>query len=221
MARASLTIEKRDASGKSPVARRLRKTDRVPGIVYHVDGNIPFSADYLEAAAVFRKGATLIDVKVDGADHLTVLKEYQVHPVRGDLVHFDLQAVSMDQTVRTTASLTLVGEAPGVKEGGILTQGTQEVLIECTAANIPDTIEFDVTGVHVGETRILKDVPLPDGVKVLDDEGTMVIAITVPRGAKSSKNADGSTSVESEAESDARESDEAAAAAKEAPAEEG
>jgi len=219
MARSSLTIEKRDASGKSPTARRLRNTDRVPGIMYHADGNVPFSSNYLETAAVFRKGATLIDVQLDGKEQLTVLKEYQVHPVRGELVHFDLQAVSMDQKVRTSASLTLIGEAPGVKEGGILTQGTQEVLIECIASSIPDTIEYDVTGVHVGETRILKDVTAPEGVTFLDDEGTMVIAITVPRGAKSSKNADGTTSVESEAESDAREDDEAAKAAKEAPVE--
>lgn len=190
MARASLTIEKRDASGKSPVARRLRKTGRVPGVIYQPDGtNTSFSADNLELAAVLRKGNTLIDVSLDGKEQLTVVKEYQVHPVRGSLVHLDLQAVRMDQTVRSTASITLVGEAPGAKSGGILTQGLREVGIESTAANIPDTIEYDVSKLEAGETVILRDVTMPEGVTFTDDEGSMVVTITVPRGAKAKKGA--------------------------------
>lgn len=187
MTRLSLTIEKRDAEGKSPVARRLRKTGRVPGVMYHVDGNVAFSADELELAAVLRKGANLIDCQLDGTEHLTVLKEYVVHPVRGNLQHVDLQAVSMDQMVRTTVALNLVGTSPGQKEGAILTQGIQQVLIETVASNIPDAIEFDITNTHAGDTVILRDVPMPEGVTPLDDEGTMVIALTVPRGAKGKK----------------------------------
>lgn len=187
MARASLNIEKRDASGKSPTARRTRRSGRVPGVMYHVDGNISFSADELELAAVLRKGATLVDATIDGAEHLTVIKEYQTHPVRGTLQHIDLQAVTMDQTVRTTVPLNLVGVAPGIKEGGVLTQGAREVYVECAASQIPESIDYDVTHVHAGDTFILRDVTLPDGVRALDDEGTMVIAINVPRGAKGKK----------------------------------
>lgn len=187
MTRMSLTIEKRDAQGKSPVARRLRKTGRVPGVMYHSDGNVPFSADELELAAVLRKGANLIDLQLDGATHLTVLKDYDVHPVRGDLQHVDLQAVTMDQKIRTTVALNLVGTSPGQKEGAILTQGIRELLIECLASNIPDAIEYDISDTHAGDTRILRDVPMPEGVTALDDEGTMVIALTVPRGAKGKK----------------------------------
>jgi large subunit ribosomal protein L25 len=212
MTRASLTIEKRDAAGKSPVARRLRKTGRVPGVMYHVDGNIPFSADELELAAVLRKGANLIDLKLDGTDHLTVLKDYDVHPVRGNLQHIDVQAVSMDQTVRTTVAFHLVGTSPGQKEGAILTQGTNELLIETVASKIPDAIEFDISDTHAGDTRILRDVPAPEGVTFLDDEGTMVVALTMPRGAKRNrKNEDGSEMTEDQA--DAAEAADAAAAA--------
>jgi large subunit ribosomal protein L25 len=190
----SLTIEKRDASGKSPVARRLRKTGRVPGVMYHADGNVPFSADELELAAVIRKGANLIDMQLDGSEHLTVLKDYVVHPVRGNLQHIDVQAVTMDQKVRTTVALNLVGTSPGQKEGAILTQGIQQLLIETKASNIPDSIEFDVSETHAGDTIILRDLPQPEGITFLDDEGTMVAALTVPRGAKGKgrKNEDGS-----------------------------
>lgn len=206
MARQSLIIERRDASGKSPVARRLRKTGRVPGVMYHADGNIPFSADELELAAVIRRGANLIDMKLDADEHLTVLKNYDVHPVRGNLQHVDVQAVRMDQLIRTSIPLVLVGVSPGQKEGAILTQGIRELLIETVASNIPDSVDFDVSNVHAGETVILRDVPQPDGVTFLDDEGTMVVALTVPRGMKSKKMADGSTEV-TEGDAPADESD--------------
>jgi large subunit ribosomal protein L25 len=210
----NLTIEKRDASGKSPVARRLRKTGRVPGVMYHTDGNVPFSADELELAAVLRKGANLIDVSLEGSEQLTVLKSYDVHPVRGNLTHIDVQAVTMDQTIRTTVSFVLTGTSPGQKEGAILTQGTNELLIETVASNIPDQIEFDVSETHAGDTIILRDVPMPEGVTALTDEGTMVVALTVPRGAKGKgrSNTDG-TAMTQEQEDAADAADAAAAPA--------
>lgn len=219
MTRMNLTIEKRDAKGKSPVARRLRKTGRVPGVMYHADGNVPFSADELELAAVLRKGANLIDMNLDGSEHLTVLKSYDVHPVRGNLQHIDVQAVTMDQTIRTTVALNLVGTSPGQKEGAILTQGIQQLLIETKASNIPDSIDFDISGTHAGDTIILRELPQPEGVTFLDDEGTMVVALTVPRGAKGKgrTNVDGSAmTLEQEDAADA--ADAAAAGEAAAPA---
>ncbi len=215
MARESLTVEKRDAAGRSPVARRLRKTGRVPGVMYHSDGNVPFSADELELAAVLRKGANLIDLTVDGSDHLTVLKTYDVHPVRGNLTHIDVQAVTMDQTIRTTVALNLVGLSPGQKEGAILTQGIQQLLIETKASNIPNSIDYDISDTHAGDTIILRDVEAPEGVTFVDDEGTMVVALTVPRGAKSKgrTNADGEVMTDDEADAaDAKDAADAAAA---------
>ncbi|MCW2926749.1 MAG: ribosomal rRNA E-loop binding protein Ctc/L25/TL5 [Thermoleophilia bacterium] len=210
MTRMTLTIEKRDASGKSPVARRLRKTGRVPGVMYKDGGNVSFSADELELAAVLRKGANLIDMQLDGDEHLTVLKGYDVHPVRGNLRHIDVQAVTMDQTIRTTVALNLIGTSPGQKEGAILTQGIQQLLIETKASSIPDFIEFDVSSTHAGETVILRELPQPEGITFLDDEGTMVVALTVPRGAKR-KNAAGETMTAAEMD-DADAADAAAAA---------
>lgn len=220
MTRMSLTIEKRDAQGKSPVARRLRKTGRVPGVMYHVDGNVPFSANELELAAVLRKGANLIDVTLDGSEHLTVLKTYDVHPVRGNLTHIDVQAVTMDQTIRTTVALVLTGTSPGQKEGAILTQGIRELLIETVASNIPDQVEYDISETHAGDSIILRDVKLPDGVVALTDEGSMVVALTVPRGAKGKgrKNTDGSD-MTLEQEDAAEAADASAAAEAAAPAE--
>ncbi len=184
MTRAALTVQKRDASGKSPVARRLRSTGQVPGILYRDSGSEPFSVDRLELNALLRKGATLVDLELDGSSILTVLKETQLHPVRGDVRHVDLQEVRMDQKVKTVASVSLVGDCPGVKAGGILTQGARELSIESTPTNIPDTITIDLSGIDVGQTLILRDLTAPEGVSFLDDPGMMMVSITVPRGAK-------------------------------------
>jgi large subunit ribosomal protein L25 len=199
MTRESLTVEKRNAEGKSPVARRMRKTGRVPGVMYGAGGAVSFSADALDAAAIRRHGATLIDLDIEGSKHLTVLKEFQLHPMRGDIQHVDLQEVRMDQKVRTVAQIELSGESPGVKAGGVLTQGARELSIECTPANIPDSIVVDVSRIGLGQTLILRDVPAPDGVSFTDDHGMMVIAISVPRGAKGARKgaaADGDAAAE-------------------------
>lgn len=187
MTREALTIEKRDASGKSPVARRLRQIGRVPGVLFGSDDPVAFSVDALEAAAVRRHGATLLDVTLDGKTQLAVVKEFQLHPVRGDIVHIDLQSVRMDQRVKTVAQVELYGDCPGVKAGGVLTQGARELSIESTPSDIPDSIRIDVSLVDLGETLILRDVTPPPGVNFLDDPGQMVVAISVPRGAKGAR----------------------------------
>lgn len=192
MSRASLSVEPRDASGKSPVARRMRKTGRVPGVLYGATMAVSFSVDKLEMAAVLRKGATIIDVELDGKKHISVLKDKQVHPVRGDLVHIDLQEVRMDQMVKTVTSITIEGECRGVKEGGVLTQGARELTIESTPTNIPDTITIDVTEIGLGDTLILRDLPAPDNVVYVDDPGMMIVAVSVPRGIKAGSREDSS-----------------------------
>jgi len=184
MSRTSLTVQKRDASGKSPVARRLRKEGLVPGVVYGASAPESFSVGYLELNAMLRKGATLVDLDIEGTKKLTVIKDYQVHPVRGNVVHIDLQEVTMNQTVRTVVQLHLVGENIGVKAGGIITQGMRELHIESQADSIPEFIEHDITNLDLGAVMILRDLPAQPGVTYLDDPGNMIVTVTVPRGAK-------------------------------------
>ncbi|MBC7645440.1 MAG: 50S ribosomal protein L25 [Thermoleophilia bacterium] len=194
MSRTSLVVQKRDASGKSPVARRLRKEGLVPGVVYGASTPESFSVGYLELNAMLRKGVTLVDLEIEGGDKkLTVIKDYQVHPVRGNVVHIDLQEVTMNQTVRTVVQLQLVGENIGVKAGGIITQGMRELHIESQADAIPEVIEHDITNLDLGEVLILRDLPVQPGVTYLDDPGNMIVTISIPRGAKGLKRASDGT----------------------------
>lgn len=184
MSRETLTAQARDASGKSPVARRLRATGRVPGVIYGGKAPIAFSVNILEAQAALRHGATLIEMKVDGDSYTTIVKDYQVHPVRGTLQHLDLQEVDLKQAIRFTVPVQLVGESPGVKGGGLLTQSIHEVEVETTPANIPDAVGADISGLDVGDTLSLGSLTVPEGAIVVGDPELTVISISASRATR-------------------------------------
>jgi large subunit ribosomal protein L25 len=103
--------------------------------------------------------------------------------VRGELVHVDLLRVDMDQPIQTTVTLELTGadDAPGVSEGGVLSQETRELNIEALPGDIPDAIVHDVSGLEMNATLTLSAVSAPRGVTLLDDpEETVIATITPP-----------------------------------------
>lgn len=186
MSRAILKATTRDASGKSPVARRLRQTGRVPGVMYRkTTSGTPFSVDELEVSALFRHGATLIDLEIDGAKHTTIIKEYQVHPVRGQLTHVDFLEVALDESVRTTVDLVLVGESEGVKRGGVLSQLVHELVVDAIPMEIPDQIEVDITNLGIGDHMSVADISIPSGVTLDADPEQLIASVSASRASRS------------------------------------
>ena len=112
-----------------------------------------------------------------------LVKDLQRHPVRGEIVHVDLLRVNMNETIHTTVVLELTGadDAPGVTEGGVLSQETRELNIEALPGDIPDSIVHDVSGMQINDTLTLSAVTVPDGITLLDDlEETVIATITPP-----------------------------------------
>jgi large subunit ribosomal protein L25 len=156
----------------------------VPGILYrNKQEAIPFSVDALKLNALLRHGATLVDVDVDGANHASVIKDYQVHPVRSTLVHVDFQEVSMDEVLKTVVAIHLTGEedAPGVKDGGIVNHVTRELNIESTPNSIPEYIEVDMSSLATGDSLTVESVKAPAGVTITDEPDTVICTIALPR----------------------------------------
>jgi large subunit ribosomal protein L25 len=121
---------------------------------------------------------------VDGtAGTPVVVKEITRHPVSGETLHIDMLRVRLDQAIGATVVLDLVGadEAPGVKEGGVLEQVTRELNIEALPGDIPDVIQYDVSGVQIGDTITLDAVRPPRGVTLTDDPDTVVATVTPPK----------------------------------------
>src|SRR3954469_7772274 len=179
-----LSLNARDPEG-SRSARRLRRSGDVPGVIYGGDAEPShFSVDARILRNTLAHSGAILDISIDGGKSSPVLvKDLQRHPVRGEIVHVDLLRVNMNETIQTTVFLELVGgdDAPGVNEGGVLSQETREVNIEALPGDIPDTITHDVSGMHINDTLTLSAVTAPAGITLLDDlDETVIASITPP-----------------------------------------
>jgi large subunit ribosomal protein L25 len=180
---AQLEVSSRAAEG-SRSARRLRRTGQVPGVIYGGDGEPQlFAVDGRILRNTLAHSGAVIEVAVDGAKPGPVLvKDVQRHPVKGYAVHVDLLRVDMTVAIQTVVTLEITGadRAPGVVEGGVLSQGVIELHIEALPGDIPDSIVFDVSGLEMNATATLAELTAPAGVKLLDDPDETVLATITP-----------------------------------------
>jgi large subunit ribosomal protein L25 len=180
----TLSLNARGPEG-SRSARRLRRSGAVPGVVYGGgDAPVHFSVDARILRNTLAHSGAILQVSLDGgAESPVLVKDVQRHPVRGEVVHVDLLRVRMDEAIHTTVVVELTGadEAPGVVEGGVLSQETREVNIEALPGDIPDVISHDVSKLEMNATLLLSALTVPPGVTFLDDpEETVVATITPP-----------------------------------------
>ena len=180
-----LAVSSRAAEGSRAV-RRLRRSGRVPGIVYGGGGgSVSFDADARELRLALAGSGAVLDLSVDGEKATpVVLKEAQRDPVRGETVHVDLLRVRLDEAIHAVVPLELTGaeEAPGVKEGGVLEQITRELNVQALPTAIPESIVHEVGEMQIGETILLAALTPPEGVTLLDDpEETVVATLSPPR----------------------------------------
>jgi large subunit ribosomal protein L25 len=164
--------------------RRLRRQGLVPGVVYGGTGEPEaFKVDGRHLRAVLAEGHALLDVDTGNGRQPVIVKDQDRDEVRGDTRHIDLLRVRLDQKIQSPVVVELVGgdDAPGVKEGGVLSQVTREITVEALPTDIPDSITVDVSGLGVAETLTLASIPAPQGVDFTDDlEETVLATITAP-----------------------------------------
>jgi large subunit ribosomal protein L25 len=177
--RVKLVVSERTKLGSSE-SRRLRRQGIIPGILYGRERPVPIAVgerDLRAALTTKAGGHAVLDVAIGGgSDHSAILKEFQRDKVRGTITHIDLQEVRLDQPIQTAVSITLIGEPVGVKEGGVLNQVTNEVNVEALPLEVPQHLEADVSGLGIGDALRLGQIPVPEGVKFLDDPEETVLA---------------------------------------------
>jgi large subunit ribosomal protein L25 len=168
--------------------RRLRSQGLVPGVLYgkgHARA-IAVPERELRAAMTGPSGLhAILDVVLEGQKtvHPSILADYQQDPIRGTISHIDLREVRLDQPIHATVVVQLVGEAVGVKGGGMLSLVTREVHLEALPADVPEHIEVDVTRMEVGDVLRLADIQTIANVTLLDDpQETVIATVSVPRG---------------------------------------
>ena len=201
--RSTLKAQPRTEFG-SRESRRLRRTGMVPGVVYGGGSEArPFQVAEREVRNVLVHGGALIDVEIEGEKAVpAVIKEQQRHPVRGDLVHLDLQEVRLDEEIEADVAIELIGaeEAPGVTEGGVLEHVTHEITISALPTAIPETIPADVSGMVIGDTLQLSALIPPEGVEFALGEDQNADEITIATLSPPRVEEEPETELEEEAE---------------------
>lgn len=178
-----LRAEPRSESGKGP-ARRLRAGGRVPATLYgHGVEPTSISVAAQDLLHLFHQtggASVLVDLSFDGEDMLTIVREVQRDHIHNRFLHVDFMAVRRDEKIVVNVELHEVGDSVGVHAGGVVEHHLREVEVRCFPANIPERLEFDISGVRIGESVRIGDLTPPEGVEFLTDPDTMVLAVVEP-----------------------------------------
>ena len=184
--RTKLTVRTREHLG-SRETRRLRKQGVIPGVLYGRNEPVAIAIDERELRRALTGKAglhSILDVEIDGAGsaHASILKDYQLDKVRGGVTHVDLLEVRLDRPIHASVAVRLVGgeDAPGVREGGVLSQPLRELNVEALPLEVPEHLDLDVSRMALGDTLRLADIVVPEGVVLLDDLETVAATVTAP-----------------------------------------
>jgi large subunit ribosomal protein L25 len=182
-----LAVTVREKTGKG-AARQLRREGKVPGVLYGQGECLLLTIEPDSLVKILKAqagGAALVSLTLTGAktkpNRTALLRDFQVDPVEGNILHADLFEISMNKPIRVKVPLHLTGGMPaGVKEGGILHHNMRELHIECLPAVLPDFIEVDASGLAITQGIHLKDLAAREGVRYLDDPEQMVVSVAAP-----------------------------------------
>jgi large subunit ribosomal protein L25 len=176
--------EPREDFGKN-TARRMRRAGQVPGVVYGGGGpSIPVAIDPKKISAILHSEAghnAIFTLEIRGkAPARVMLRDWQVDPIHGDLLHVDMVRVARDTKLKVRVPIHVTGEPKGVKvQGGIFEFLLREVVVECLPDEIPDSVTIDVTELLIGKNLRVSDLPLGPNVKVLTDPTRVVAHVVV------------------------------------------
>lgn len=180
-----IEANRREERGKN-AARRLRQAGRVPAVLYGGAGEpMALAVDVHQARQVLRTAGhnVLHEIQVEGVRPArAMLKDWQLDPVRGDLLHLDLQRVAMDVLIRVRVSVQTTGEPVGVKVGGgVFERVSRDIEVECLPSDIPEEIVVDVTALTIGKQLRAADLPLdPAKVRLLTEPQRVIAHVMAP-----------------------------------------
>jgi large subunit ribosomal protein L25 len=190
MERVALTALVREKAGKG-VARGLRREKRVPAVLYSHGKSMPISMVSKDVTKILNTEGgehALINLTLEGAkgsgEHMALIKDYQVDPLNGSLIHLDLMEVAMNEKVKIQVAVHITGNSIGVKEGGIFQYGLRNLEVECLPTQIPDNIEVNIANLKINESLHVRDITAPEGVRILTDGDSTVATIQPPISAE-------------------------------------
>lgn len=179
----TLTAENRTEIGKG-VARELRRTGRVPAVIYgrgRDSQSLSVSLHDMERTLASVSGTTIIDLEVGGSTVKALIREVQRHPFRPGILHVDFYEIHEGETITLDIPIHLVGTPEGVRNsGGVLDQVVREIEIEVLPRDIPERVELDVSALGIGQSLHVSDLKI-ENATVLAEPGRTVCTVVAPR----------------------------------------
>jgi large subunit ribosomal protein L25 len=190
---AQVTAQPRNQLG-SRANKRLRDTGLLPGVIYgHKEAVIPVTLPKKEVVIHLNKGTHLFDLALGDKSEKVLVKEVQYDHLGSEVIHIDFARVSLDEKVEITVPLELKGTPAGEADGGVLQQILSELEIECLVTDIPNVIRANVADMKLNDVLHIKDLQLPAGVKVLQDEDLIVATVKEVAEEETTEAAEGET----------------------------
>jgi large subunit ribosomal protein L25 len=181
----TLKAQSRQDTGKN-VTRKMRAAGRIPAVVYgHGEETRMVSVDAHEVDILFKRvhwENTIIDLDIDGekAPVRTLVREVQAHAHRPFIFHVDFQQIHAGEQLHVQVPVRLIGNAPGIKHGGVLMQTITDLTVLCTPDRIPESIDVDISGLEINDAIHLRDITLPEGVEAEIDGDATICSVTPP-----------------------------------------
>ncbi len=190
MEKIEMTVEVGRNSGKG-VARSLRREGKVPGVLYGRSPAVALSIEKKPLLKLLNGGGgaehSLLNLNLAGATEnatrWAVIKDYQVDPVRNELLHVDFIEVDLEKKIKVQVKIVPEGTPAGVKMGGILQRLLRAVEVECLPTDMPGTITVDVSALEMGQSLHVSDLPIPEDAVILTPITETVLLVAEPRKA--------------------------------------
>jgi large subunit ribosomal protein L25 len=183
MSQVVLSARNRQSKG-SGEARRIRRSGRIPGVIYGRSGKaVSIDLDALEFTNGIKNisESTIVKVEVDGKPYDAFVKDTQRNIVDGNILHVDFYEVESGVAVRARVSIQLKGNAIGVREGGILEFPLHEIEVECLPKDLPERIELDISGLGANQSVHVRDLVLSDAIRVISAADQVVALVKYAR----------------------------------------
>ena len=195
----TIQAEARQGTGKG-VARKLRAVGKVPAVLYGRGLDpVAVAVERMSLIRAFKTDAgrnVLIDLEVDGDTHLTLARELQRDPVRGTILHVDFLKIARDVEIEVDVPINVVGESPGVKEGGVIEHHIWSVRLSCLPGNVPERLDADISTMVIGDMLRVSDLKIPENVTILTPADEAILGVIVPQILKVEEEAPAAEAVE-------------------------
>ena len=172
--------------GSKHQARRLRREGKISAVLYGPKVQpLPLELnrkDFSNRVAGL-EGSHLVRMKsasANLADKVALVKEMQYHPITGDVIHADFYEVDLTARIEVSVPLHFVGKGAGVVRGGILQPIVREIQVECLPLDIPQYFNVDVSGLDIGDSVHIEDLPMPEGVTAVFDSNFALVTVATP-----------------------------------------